>query len=112
MEKQKNNETTTVTCKRCGNCCLSAWVPATHEDMERWKREEKKEILRAIEHSKALWAGDIVVSSVEGSMLSNCQFLRWEVNYYSCTIYEDRPMICRKFQPGSSELCSQFNKLD
>jgi Fe-S-cluster containining protein len=108
MEKPEDNETSTVTCKRCGKCCMSAYVPATHEDMERWRREDKKEILRAMEHSKALWAGDVVVSSEDGRILFNCPFLRLEENYYSCTIYEDRPKTCRKFKPGASELCSQF----
>ncbi len=112
MDKRKNKETAIVTCDRCGKCCMSPWVPATQEDMERWKREEKKQILSAIEHSKALWAGDIVVSVADGSTLSNCQFLRREGNHYSCIIYEDRPMICSRFQPGSSELCSLFKHSD
>jgi Fe-S-cluster containining protein len=108
MEKRENNETSTVTCQRCGKCCMSAYVPATEEDMEKWRREEKKEILRAMEHSKALWAGDVVVSSEDGRILFSCPFLRYEGKYYSCTIYEDRPKTCRAFKPGSSELCSQF----
>jgi Fe-S-cluster containining protein len=87
---------------------MSAYAPATHEDMERWRREEKKEILRVMEHSKAAWAGDIVVSSEDGRILFNCPFLKSAGEYYSCTIYEDRPKICRNFEPGSSELCSQF----
>jgi Fe-S-cluster containining protein len=87
---------------------MSAYVPATEEDMERWRREDKKEILRAMEHSKALWAGDVVVSSEDGRILFSCPFLRYEEKYYCCTIYEDRPKTCRAFKPGSSELCSQF----
>jgi Fe-S-cluster containining protein len=112
MEKRQDNETFTVTCKRCGKCCLSAYAPASEEDMERWRREEKKEILRVMGHSKAAWAGDIVVSSENGKILFNCPFLRYEGEYFSCTIYEDRPMTCRKFKPGSSELCSQFKGLN
>jgi uncharacterized protein len=110
MEKQQNNVTNTTTCKRCGKCCMYACVPATHVDLEKWRREEKKEILSVMEHSKALWAGDIIVSSEDGRTLFNCPFLRLEENYYSCTIYEDRPLICRRFQPGSSELCPQFKR--
>jgi Fe-S-cluster containining protein len=87
---------------------MSAYVPATEEDMQRWRCEEKKEILRAMEHSKALWAGDVIVSSEDGRILFSCPFLRYEGKYYSCTIYEDRPKTCRAFKPGSSELCSQF----
>jgi len=87
---------------------MSAFVPATGEDMDRWRREDKKEILRAMEHSKTLWAGDVVVSSEDGRILFNCPFLKSEGEYYSCTIYEDRPKTCRNFKPGFSELCSQF----
>jgi len=108
MEKRQDNETSTVTCKRCGKCCLSAYAPASEEDIERWRREEKKEILLVMEHSEAAWAGDIVVSSENGKILFNCPFLRYEGEYCSCTIYEDRPTTCRAFKPGSSELCSQF----
>ncbi len=87
---------------------MSAFVPARGEDMERWRREDKKEILRAIERSKAMWAGDVVVSSEDGRILFNCPFLKYEGEYATCTIYEDRPKTCRNFEPGSSELCSQF----
>ncbi len=87
---------------------MSAYAPATQEDLERWRREDKQEILGVMEHSKAAWAGDIVVSSVDGKILFNCPFLRYEGKFSSCTIYEDRPKTCRNFEPGASELCSQF----
>jgi Fe-S-cluster containining protein len=87
---------------------MSAYAPATQEDLERWRREDKKEILSVMEHSKAAWAGDIVVSSVDGKILFNCPFLRYEGKFSTCTIYEDRPKTCRNFKPGSCELCSQF----
>jgi len=110
MEQQENIGTSPVTCKRCGRCCLAVYIPVTDDDMERWKSEGKQEILRAMEHSKAVWAGDIIVSSQEGNILFTCPFLRWEEKYYSCTIYEDRPKICKGYIPGSSELCSQYRK--
>ncbi len=112
MEERKSNKTSTVTCTRCGKCCMSAYVPATHEDMEKWRLEDKKEIVRSMEHSKAVWAGDVVISTGDGRRLFNCPFLRFEGKYSSCTIYEDRPKTCRNFQPGASELCSQFKGSD
>lgn len=108
MEKLGKKGISAVTCKRCGKCCMSAYVPATHEDMEKWRREDKKGILRVLEHSKAVWAGDVVVSSGDGRRLFNCPFLSFEGKYTSCVIYEDRPKTCRNFRPGASELCSQF----
>jgi len=112
MENRKNNKTSTLTCRRCGKCCLSALVPAAEEDMERWRREQKREILRAVELSRAVWAGDVVISSETGEILSTCPFLKYEGKCYACTIYDDRPKTCRQFKPGSSELCSQFERPD
>jgi Fe-S-cluster containining protein len=78
--------------------------------MERWRSEDRQEILCAMEHSKSIWAGDIVVSSEDGNTFVTCPFLRWEGIYYACTIYEDRPKVCSEYKPGSSELCLQFKK--
>lgn len=110
MKQQDNDNTTTISCKRCGKCCLAVFIPVTDEDMERWRCEGKKEIVRAMEHSKATWAGDIIISSEDGKIMFTCPFLRWEGRHYTCTIYEDRPRVCREYIPGSSELCSQFKK--
>lgn len=110
MEELGYNGISAVICKRCGKCCMSAYVPATYEDMERWRREDRKEILHVLEHSKAVWAGDVVVSPEDGRRLFNCPFLRFEGKYSTCTIYKDRPTTCRNFRPGGSELCSQFRE--
>jgi Fe-S-cluster containining protein len=110
MEQQDNHNTSPISCMRCGKCCLAVFMPFTDEDMDRWKKAEKKEILRAMQHSKAVWAGDIIISSEDGKILFTCPFLRCEGKYYSCTIYEDRPRICSEYIPGSSELCSQYKK--
>jgi Fe-S-cluster containining protein len=110
MEQKENNKTPTITCKRCGKCCLTVFVPVIDEDIEKWKREGKQEISRIMEHSKSVWAGDIIISSENGKILFTCPFLRWEGTHYTCTIYEDRPKVCREYKPGSSELCSQYKK--
>lgn len=110
METIDSHETTDVSCTRCGKCCLSVFIPVTDEDMERWKREGKEDLIHAMEHAKVVWAGDIIISSEDGRILFTCPFLKWEGTYYTCTIYEDRPRVCREYIPGSSELCSQFKK--
>jgi Fe-S-cluster containining protein len=108
MKTHDCDKTTAIPCTQCGKCCLSVFIPVTDEDMERWKREGKEEIVRAMEHSKTVWAGDIIISSEDGKILFTCPLLRWEGRYYTCTIYEERPSVCREYKPGSSELCSQF----
>jgi len=108
MKNKPNSDAATVTCKRCAKCCLSIFAHASGEDMERWRLEGKEEILLTLKRARAVWAGDIIVSQEDGEMLSKCPFLRDEGEFYSCAIYEDRPKVCRNFQPGSSDLCPQF----
>lgn len=80
----------------------------TKEDIERWKREKREDIFNVIKHYKAVWVGDHFISSANGHFLHGCPFLEWEERHYTCSIYETRPLVCRKYKPGSSEICSMF----
>jgi Fe-S-cluster containining protein len=98
-----------ISCKRCGRCCLTDLIAyVTDEDRERWKAAEREDIFHILEHERALWAGDRIVSSTNGRVLQGCPFIMWEGELATCSIYETRPRICRDYEPGSSELCSQF----
>jgi Fe-S-cluster containining protein len=100
---------TEYTCQRCGKCCLADFIAyAAPEDQERWCEEGRQDILAMIEREHAVWMGDHLVSSQDGHYLRGCPFLTWEGDHSCCTIYETRPRICRNYQPGSSEICSQF----
>jgi Fe-S-cluster containining protein len=97
------------TCQRCGKCCLADFMAyAATEDQQRWRNEGRQDILAVIEREHAVWMGDHLVSSEDGHYLRGCPFLAWEEDHSCCTIYETRPQICRNYQPGSSEICSQF----
>jgi Fe-S-cluster containining protein len=78
--------------------------------MARWTEQGKIDVIRAMEHRRPMWAGDIIVSQEDGKAFYACPFLRDEGEYYSCTIYDDRPSVCRNYAPGSSEICPQFRK--
>ncbi len=102
-----------ITCKQCGTCCLahiSAY--ASGEDIERWNREGRDDILHIIEHEHAMWVGDHLVSSLDGHYLHGCPFLTWEGAHYACSIYVTRPSVCRNYEPGSSEICPQFKRTE
>jgi len=100
-----------LACMRCGKCCYAVHVfTAGEDDMERWRKQGKTDIVRVMERYMPVWAGDIIVSSLDGKILTTCPFLRNDEKYYTCTIYEDRPNVCRNYLPGSSELCSQFKQ--
>lgn len=96
-------------CRRCGACCFvhfAAYV--TDEDIDRWRREGREDILDFLRKDELLWAGDRLVSSESGTSLQRCPFLRIEGSRCSCAIYETRPRTCREFHPGSSELCPLY----
>lgn len=96
-------------CHHCGKCCLVDFIAyITPEDLERWHHENRQDILNMIECEHAVWMGDHLVSSKNGHYLHGCPFLSWEGDESFCTIYATRPRICRRYQPGSSEICSQF----
>ncbi|MBA4396700.1 MAG: hypothetical protein C0394_04870 [Syntrophus sp. (in: bacteria)] len=97
------------TCRRCGKCCLADFIAyASPEDQQRWRDEGRQDVLDMIEREHAVWMGDHLVSSQDGHYLRGCPFLAWDEDHSCCTIYETRPRICRKYEPGSSEICSQF----
>ncbi len=101
----------TITCTRCGRCCLAHLIAyVTDEDIERWKREKRTDILHIIDHDLPVWAGDHLVSTTDGRYLRGCPFLELNGKSARCTIYETRPRVCREYRPGSSELCPQFRR--
>lgn len=69
-------------CKMCGNCC-SNFLPLTKSEIKRLKQLAKHEY-------KQMYNND---------WYSVCPFL----NNNRCTIYNDRPLICREYT------CSKFN---
>lgn len=78
------------------------------DDLARWKREGRDDILRACRD--ALWVGDHVLSVTTGMSIHDCPFLDFREGKFACTIYETRPRVCRDFEPGSSAICPQFGK--
>lgn len=96
-------------CLCCGKCCfvdLTAY--AEKEDFDRWRKENRQDILEMIEHRHLIWAGDRMISSESGDYPRECPFLYNSGDSLLCSIYETRPAICRNYQPGSSELCPQW----
>jgi Fe-S-cluster containining protein len=101
-----------IKCRRCGICCLAdinAFI--TKDDLKRWEKEGREDILHLLQHEHAVWAGDHFVSSYDGRYIHGCIFLTWEDHQYSCTIYGTRPKTCRDYMPGSSAICLQFKKV-
>ena len=105
-KKMKSNK---LSCLCCGKCCfvaLTAYVQ--QEDFERWRTENRQDILEVIENRHLFWAGDRMISSETGISPKECPFLYCSEGLWLCSVYETRPLVCREYQPGSSQLCPQW----
>jgi Fe-S-cluster containining protein len=81
---------------------------AEQEDFARWRAENRQDILNVINNRHLTWAGDRMVSMESGDTPRECYFLYSKGNELLCSIYKTRPLLCRKYKPGSSELCPQW----
>lgn len=98
-----------LSCRRCGKCCFVDMIAyAQQEDFDRWRAENRQDILDIIKKRHLVWAGDRMVSAETGNVSMECPFLYSVGNDWFCSIYETRPLVCREYQPGSSELCPQW----
>ena len=79
-------------------------------DRKRWERENRQDILHVLENESPVWAGDHLISAKTGKSIQGCPFLKPDGDRFICTIYETRPIVCRNFTPGSSELCPLYKK--
>ncbi len=105
------NDDKPMECIRCGRCCLADFAAyVKDEDIDRWRRQGRKDILHILEQEHGVWQGDYLFSSVSGETLRSCFFIEHDGTVFSCALHETRPITCRNYEPGSSELCSQFGK--
>jgi len=97
-----------IQCLRCGSCCHADMMAyASPEDIRRWETEGRTDILAHVREYETVWAGDRIVTA-RGIHLTSCVFLNSDGKNLFCEIYQTRPMVCREYRPGSSELCPQF----
>lgn len=95
-------------CIRCGTCCQVDMVAyVSPEDIQRWEKEHRFDILAHLHD--VMWSGDRIVDK-SGKRITRCVYLTWKNESFFCEIYETRPMVCRNYVPGSSNLCSVYHR--
>lgn len=102
---KKNKDTK---CHQCGVCChvdMTAYV--TEEDIRRWKNEGRDDIIAHFTDNNVIWIGDHFIRKT-GQAVSICFYLNRNGSSFFCEIHPTRPMVCRNYVPGSSELCSRY----
>ena len=76
-------------CKSCRKCCIGTEIRLIPDDTERWKKEERLDILLCINpllgESRQL---------IKKDKNNECIFLSEDG---SCEIHDTKPYICRKF---------------
>lgn len=70
-------------------------------------KEQRHDIIARIRDNEVIWAGDRIIDQ-SGAKVTTCRYLNRDVSLFSCEIYETRPLVCRNYIPGSSELCPQY----
>jgi Fe-S-cluster containining protein len=94
-------------CTNCGKCCTSASymgsLIATGEDVKRWMREGRDDILEWVAVMGCMddpWA-DLWINANTGVEVGRCPFVRKVrgTNRYLCRIYDTRPQVCRDYIP-------------
>jgi Fe-S-cluster containining protein len=81
------------------------------EDIQRWEKERRYDIIARLRENEVMWSGDRIINKF-GVRLTSCVYLKRHGLFFACEIYETRPMVCRNFIPGSSELCPLYYQED
>lgn len=112
MSKLSNKELDALVptlCTRCGKCCLDAdymgSMSANSEDMARWRKQKRDDILAhawIFKHGRGHETADLWFKADKTEECYRCPYVRKDrgAPTYSCRIYETRPKICREY-PGS-----------
>jgi len=88
-------------CKQCGRCCINlsdAYCNSVlDEDVERWKLEDRYDILKFVDQSS--FFNDIWINQETGEELGRCPWLKRLPNNdkYICRIHHTKPTHCRNY---------------
>jgi Fe-S-cluster containining protein len=102
-------------CKQCGHCCLHLCVSTTgtvgEEDISRWEKEGRFDILRWVNIFNPKSDdrfGDIWIDTKIMDEVNRCPFLRKvrNQNKYRCLIQNTKPWICRQY-PEDEEFAKE-----
>jgi len=91
-------------CQSCGACCRAIagynlnYVPVTRDDANRLSREQRKQYLLPMVGNRSAM---LLTKSSDSTPVLTCKALQGMIGAsVSCQVYENRPDVCRRFEPG------------
>lgn len=118
IKENRKKPAVSLECVRCGRCCLKYGntLQASDEDVARWKKEGREDILA--------WVGpfgDLWINNSSHKEASRCPWLRKlpGKKQYLCRIHETKPEICATYPvtrkqalgDGCRSLSSELSRL-
>jgi len=101
-------------CLMCGHCCGPYFALYVEEpDEQRWEQEGREDLLERLEWERwrVVWDDDGPYNSETGERFDRCVFLMRRADGRAlCAIHDTKPLICRDYPPGSSEICARFKE--
>lgn len=85
---------------KCGACCGTFDVWLDEGDLDRIARKPHIRALTVLHHSPSGWTATFMRRD---ESTHRCTALAGEMRDCRCTIYEDRPELCRAFEAGSDD---------
>lgn len=88
-------------CQACGACCATFDVWLMEGDRDRFERSARLLPLTVI-HRPGTAAGEWRFMARDAKT-GHCLALQGPLGHCRCTIYDDRPTLCREFEAGSED---------
>ena len=85
-------------CLACGACYHGLDVLLDQADQDRF--EQRPDLLRK---TREYWCGQTVLFMKRDKQHDRCVALDVTPGCWKCTIYDERPQLCRDFQAGSDD---------
>lgn len=90
-------------CRNPGVCCKRLMLGGVTEKAFPTKLDAL--VIAAARPFESTGLPFLPVTVIEGHWLFTCPVLDWETG--RCSDYENRPALCRNFEPGSDPLCAE-----
>lgn len=87
-------------CQKCGACCATFDVWLDEADLDRIARKPHIRALTVLHKSPSGWSGTFMQRD---AATGQCRALAGRLGDCTCTVYEDRPELCRAFEAGSED---------